>query len=582
MTSRKSLFLIAWLAVIALALGACSDSSTTPEDNDTDTTAPLVQGTIPSSSQVGVATNALITVTFNEAMNQASATGQVTLSSGGAPTITWVSDRVFTVSHATAWAEGVQVTATLGTGLTDVAGNGLAAAHQFSFFTETSQLLVVDAEPANGATGVNRSASLRVQFSLPVDEASLAAGVVISDNPAKTTYPFTVSYGNNNWYTIDPTGNLPAGTLITVQVAGTVHVLQSPLNTLGTAHQFSFTTGVDVDTTPPTIVSFSPASGATSLAADIGSFAITFSEPINLETLEPVSMNMEFAAYLMDGTEPSWSEGNTVLTVALPVLPAGLEMVIVFNGFADLSGNVQGNFYTWEGKVAGNPVIYPMTDGLRQDWAVNWSRGPDGSTTPTESGGSTVYRQVEVQGNSDVHVVDYDNDTYTTPRRWDMYDRLASSIEWLGFGDSGGEGGTPNEILFSASLKFLPLPMVAGTWNDNATVTVPGEGTYTATFSGHVIGREDLDPPIGKSAIGKSAARVLRPIYYKGAWKVARSMEVRLDGVWFITMSDTTWYSPTLGPVREITREDSAARGDEPASWYRTEGWSLLGISNGK
>ena len=124
--------------------------------------------------------------------------------------------------------------------------------------------------------------------------------------------------------------------------------------------------------------------------------------------------------------------------------------------------------------------------------------------------------------------------------------------------------------------------MVAGTWNDNATVTVPGEGTYTATFSGHVIGREDLDPPIGKSAIGKSAARVLRPIYYKGAWKVARSMEVRLDGVWFITMSDTTWYSPTLGPVREITREDSAARGDEPASWYRTEGWSLLGISNGK
>jgi methionine-rich copper-binding protein CopC len=592
MTSRKSLFLIAWLAVIALALGACSDSSTTPDDNDTDTTAPLVQGTIPSPSQVGVATNALITVTFNEAMNQASATGQVTLSSGGAPTITWVSDRVFTVSHATAWAEGVQVTATLGTGLTDVAGNGLAAAHQFSFFTETSQLLVVDAEPANGATGVNRSASLRVQFSLPVDEASLAAGIVISDNPAKTTYPFTVSYGNNNWYTIDPTGNLPAGTLITVQVLGTVHVLQSPLNTLGTAHQFSFTTGVDVDTTPPTIVSFSPASGATTLAADIGSFSITFSEPINLDTLEPVSMNMEFAAYLMDGTEPSWSEGNTVLTVALPVLPAGLEMVIVFNGFADLSGNVQGNYYTWEGKVAGNPVIYPMTDGLRQDWAVSWSRGPAGSSTPTESGSNTEYRQVEVQGNGDVHVVDYDNDTYTTPRRWDMYDRLASSIEWLGFGDSGGEGGTPSEIIFSASLKFLPLPMVAGTWNDNATVTVPGEGTYTATFSGRVIAREDLDLPVGKSAVDesaadksaadKSAARVLRPIYYKGAWKVARSMDVHLDGVWFVTMSDTTWYSPTLGPVHEITREDSAARGDEPAGWYRTEGWSMLGISSGK
>ncbi|MBK7769386.1 MAG: hypothetical protein IPI48_02335 [bacterium] len=193
-----------------------------------------------------------------------------------------------------------------------------------------------------------------------------------------------------------------------------------------------------------------------------------------------------------------------------------------------------------------------------------------------------MYRQVEVQGNGDVHVVDYDNDTYTTPRRWDMYDRLASSIEWLGFGDSGGEGGTPNEILFSASLKFLPLPMVTGSWTDNATVTVPGEGTYTATFSGQVIGREDLVPPLDKSGPGKSTARILAPLYYKDAWKVARTMEVRLDGVWFITMSDTTWYSPTLGPVREITREDSAARDAEVASWYRTEGWSMLGMSNGK
>lgn len=573
MTSRKMLILFAWLAVVGLALGACSDSSTTPEDPDTDTTAPLVQGTTPSTGQTGVATNAGITVNFNEDMDQSTATGQVTLSSGGAATITWVTERSFTVAHASLWAEGTQVTVTVGTGLTDVAGNGLAAAHVFSFFTETSQLLVLDEEPADGATNVNRSGSVRLQFSLPVDEASLAAGVVITDNLAKTTYPFSVSSGSNNWYTLDPDGNLPSGALITVQVAGTVHVQGSPLNTLGTPHSFQFTTGVEVDTTPPTILSISPADGTTNVAPDVGAFVITFSEPIVDDSLEPVSWNVEFALFLMGGTEPQWSEGNTVLTVAMPTLPAGLEMAISFSGFADLSGNIQNNLYTWAASVAGTADVYPMTDGLHQDWYIDWARGPAGSTLPTDYGYNSEFRRVEVQGNGDVHVVAYDDTMYTTPRRWDTYDRLSGSVEWLGFADGGGGGGTPDAIVFSSPLKFLPLPMVAGTWTDNATVTVPGEGTYTATYTGHVIGREDLAFPTSKMAVPPPS-----PLYFKGAWKVARSMDVELDGVWFTTMSDTTWYSPTLGPVREITREDHADRGDELAGWYRTEGWRDLSL----
>jgi hypothetical protein len=274
----------------------------------------------------------------------------------------------------------------------------------------------------------------------------------------------------------------------------------------------------------------------------------------------------------MNGTEPLWSEGNTVLTVAMPTLPAGLEMAISFSGFADLSGNIQNNVYAWDARVAGTADVYPMTNGLRQNWYIDWARGPAGSAVPTESGYNDDFRRVEVQLNGDVHVVAYDDTMYTTPRRWDMYDRLSGSVEWLGFADSGS-GGTPDEIVFSSPLKFLPLPMAAGTWNDNATVTVPGEGTYTATYTGHVIGREDLGLPVGKMAVP-----VPSPLYFKGAWKVARTMEVELDGAWFTTMSDTTWYSPTLGPVREITREDHAARGDELAGWYRTEGWRRLSL----
>ena len=143
----------------------------------------------------------------------------------------------------------------------------------------------------------------------------------------------------------------------------------------------------------------------------------------------------------------------------------------------------------------------------------------------------------------------------------------------LAFADSG-DGSDPQEILFGSPVKYLPLPMAAGTWTDNTTVTVPGEGTYTATMNGQVFARVDL--PLEVKRVGPPAG-----FYFKGAWKVVRSFEVELDGTWFTTMRDTTWYSPTIGPVIESTREDFAARDGEPAGWYRTRMWRNLGGGEG-
>lgn len=569
MTIRKSMILLAWLAVLALALGACSESSTTPEEDDTDTTAPLVAGTTPSQGQVNVASYATITVTFNEAINQATCAGQVTVSPGAAGALTWLSDRQVSIGNPSGWAEGVQVTVTLGTGICDLAGNHLAGPHVFSFFVESNDLLLLDTEPAEGVTGVNRSASIRLQFSHEVDVSSLTSNTTIADDVGKTGYPYTVSDGSNNWYTLDPVADLPAGTALRVTVGAGVAAAGNPSNTLEAAQTLRFTTGTDVDTTPPTIVSFLPADGATNLPTDLGMLVITFSEPIDPDTFEPVSWNVEFALLVMgQGSEPVWSEGNTVLTVALPELPAGLEMAISFAGFADASGNVQPAQYDWEARVAGTADIYPLTHGLVYPWYGSWARGTAGSATPTEEGSNSDLLRVEVQGNGDVRLVEYDSEPFTDPRRWDTYDRLPASIEWLGFADSG-DGGDPHEIIFGSPVKYLPLPMAAGTWTDNTTVTVPGEGTYTATMNGQVFARTDL--PLEVKRVGPPDG-----YYFKGAWKVVRSFEVELDGNWFTTMRDTTWYSPTLGPVLEATREDFAARDGEPAGWYSTQMWRGL------
>lgn len=568
MRSRNPQVMTALLAVVALTLAACS-SSNTPEDNTADTTPPTVTSTSPANGGTSVLTNAAITVIFNEDMAPASATGQVQLSSGGLATTTWLDARTVSITHATGWAEGVQVTVTLGVGLTDAAGNALSAPYVFAFFTDTTALLLINNEPLNNAIGVNRSASVRLQFSRSVDESSLSDHVTITSlEVAKATYPFTVTGGGaNNWVTLDPAADLPASMTFTVTVGADVNAAGSPSTTLGTPHNFTFTTGVDVDTTPPTIVSVSPAGGSTNVAADVGALVITFSEPIAPDSFSPVSWNVEFALLLLGtGIEPVWSGGGTVLTVSLPSpLPAGLEMAVAMAGYADLSGNAQVTQTAWTAKVAGTADIYPMTDQLDTDLVGMWSRGPEGVSTPTSSGEHYQFRRAEVQGNGDVHMVGYTDSTRVTPRRWDAYKRLANQINWLGFASDNGSG-TLDVITFDTPLKYLPLPMAVGTWSVSSTVTVPGDGTYNATLNGQVWAREDVALP----------AKDGQPFYYKGAWKVARSMSVTLDGVWFTTMADTVWYSPTLGPIREITREDNAARGGESAGWYRTDSWRSL------
>ncbi len=250
MRARYPLVLAAMLAVVALALAGCG-SADSPGDNTPDTTPPLVAGTTPADGAAGVLTNAFITVIFNEDMAPASATGQVVLTGGGSATTTWQDLRTVVITHSSTWTEGVQVTVTLGTGLTDAAGNPLAAPYQFSFFTDTTALLLIATDPLEGATGVHRSASLGLRFSRPADLTSVADQVTIAGPGGSATYPFSVSSGGaNNWVLIDPTDDLPASTAFTVTVGAAVHAIGSPSTTLGTPRVFHFTTGVVVDAAP--------------------------------------------------------------------------------------------------------------------------------------------------------------------------------------------------------------------------------------------------------------------------------------------------------------------------------------------
>ncbi|MEU4626169.1 PQQ-dependent sugar dehydrogenase [Actinoplanes sp. NPDC023801] len=106
-----------------------------------DTTAPAVTSTTPAAGATGVAPNAPISVRFSEGL----AAGTVTAANlelrgpGGTlvnRTVTYdAAGQAATITPSAALAPSTQYTVTVRTGVTDAAGNALAAGHQFSFTT---------------------------------------------------------------------------------------------------------------------------------------------------------------------------------------------------------------------------------------------------------------------------------------------------------------------------------------------------------------------------------------------------------------------------------------------------------------
>lgn len=138
MKIARNLTVLLLLALLALLASCSSDDTTTPAE---DTTAPVVVQVDPAQAETNVAVGEDVTVAFNEDMAAGSAAGNVTLSHGAITDQTWLDDKTLEIEHSD-WPEGTEVTVTVGTGLTDVAGNALAQAFAWSFWTFTNDVIL--------------------------------------------------------------------------------------------------------------------------------------------------------------------------------------------------------------------------------------------------------------------------------------------------------------------------------------------------------------------------------------------------------------------------------------------------------
>jgi hypothetical protein len=344
MSKLKQFALPAILAAALVIIGCSSDDPAGPGDGTTDTTPPGISG-VTALDQIH------LDVLFSETVQEGGAQQpdnylviETTITKGAAAATPgdtiWVSSAVLdndgkTVHLATQSPMG-DVPYVLGVkGVKDVAGNVIQAGAESAFAgnqdPDTTAPTVAGHIPASGATGVGIGQTVTVQFSEPMDYSSVLAA--FSWEKGGTPVAHEVQDDNGNFFIFSALSPLENNTLYTVTISGAAQDWAG--NSLATT-TWSFTTTGVVDTTPPVLVSSTPANNATNVA--VGSnLVITLSEAVEQNSLDEVLISPDIG----DGVAV-WSNGWRTVTFD-PFIDmmddTNYYLVIPPGGLRDLAGN---------------------------------------------------------------------------------------------------------------------------------------------------------------------------------------------------------------------------------------------------
>lgn len=247
-----------------------------------DTTPPTVSSTTPASGAGGVEPGIVIKAGFNERLEVNSVNSTtVKLHQGANQIIGAINYNAATqqivFTPGVALSPNKLYTVTLTTGVTDLAGNGLAANYSWSFTiaagSDMTKPTVAGAIPPGGTTGVSPYTSVEVEFSEDMNESSIANSTFYLKQ-GSTTVPTSLSYDSTSKTAVlVPTTNLSYSTTYTATVTTGVKDLAG--NALASNYTFTFTTAA----TP----SGTPASPTKVLAQGIGSTEIAINwVPVDL------------------------------------------------------------------------------------------------------------------------------------------------------------------------------------------------------------------------------------------------------------------------------------------------------------
>ncbi len=199
--------------------------------------------------------------------------------------------------------------------------------------TDTSSPTTTSVTPASGATGVATTSAVTVQFSEPVSSSGLQLGLTGLSGAAVEGAVRVASDGLSATFT--PTAPLRAGTNHTASVRAT----DLAGNQMPSAYTWTFGTAVNTDATAPTVVSTTPAGGATAVPT-ASTVSVVLSEPVDATrstlTLTAASGSAVSGAVSVstDGTTLTFTPGgalagSTVFTASVRATDRNLNQMAV-------------------------------------------------------------------------------------------------------------------------------------------------------------------------------------------------------------------------------------------------------------
>jgi hypothetical protein len=257
---------------------------------------PAVVQVQPANASTSVPLNHRVVVRFAQAV-QATAIvpGTLTLSQGStniAGSVTLSNDGL---SLTFAPSQNLAASTTFAVAVTNVAGGQMSPEFQSTFATGTTTDAVapqiVQTSPHSSSTGVPTSVPIVVQFTEPMDPATLV--------PTSQSFEVTDDVSGlliSGMVQVDPTGTI--ATFVPQQALGVDRQFEVNLSSTiqdssgnglsGSGTTFSFTTAFAPDTTSPQVLGVSPANGASAVPMN-ALVVLTFSKP-----LDPISVTTAF------------------------------------------------------------------------------------------------------------------------------------------------------------------------------------------------------------------------------------------------------------------------------------------------
>jgi hypothetical protein len=337
---------------------------------------PSVVSTTPTTGASGLTFNPTISATFLQlpaldpdsagaALNcstvTAGTTGTFTVtSSAGAVTGTVACNQAtatatFTPTSPALLAAGTLYTATLTTGVTNVALTPLASPVVWTFTTDTLPTVTLTV-PTNGTTGVLLNQAISATFSKAMNCSTLYSPATTfkvtgpGTNPVPGTVSCTGSGGTIAIFT--PSNLLATNTLYTATI--TTGALDAQGEPMASNYSWSFITVPA--TTAPTVIATNPAAGATGVPTNIQAITATFSEAMNPATIGVATFKVAVAGTggaAVTGTVAYDVSGS--VAIFTPTTPATLTAGTPYTatitggttGVQDLAGIVMASSYTW-------------------------------------------------------------------------------------------------------------------------------------------------------------------------------------------------------------------------------------------